>query len=486
MKKNSCINFSILIVAFCISINSCTYRSADDIVTLSGYPEEVAAIINNKCATAGCHDNESREAAGGLSLSTWNNMFEGSRGGAVVIPFRPDYSTLCYYINTDSANGVMMQPVMPINNTPLSAAEFATIKNWITQGAPDKNNFVKFSDNQNKLKLYVANRGCDVVTVMDAESGLAIRYIDVGNNSAIEAPCMVKISPDKLHWYVIFNQGTTIEKYSTSDNLRVGELYIGSGIWSSFAITADSKKIFISDANFYGRIVYADLENMAVITTYQTGLKFPFNIFLNNANTKLYTTSNEGNYIYKIDIQNPLAPVIDTLSLEPGVIASSAPSLNPQSIQFNHDESKYFVTCNKSAELRIFQTMNDSLITILSTGSNPDAMAFSKSNLLLFVNCSGVPGTIKKSSVYVFSAATETFNLEIAAGHDSKGMVLDDKQKKLFVTNRNVSAGGPAAHHASLCEGKNGYITAIDISTMQLVPDFKAELSVDPYFISSN
>lgn len=36
-------------------------------------------------------------------------------------------------------------------------------------------------------------------------------------------------------------------------------------------------------------------------------------------------------------------------------------------------------------------------------------------------------------------------------------------------------------HHASSCNGRNGYVTAIDLNTLQLVPEFKAEVSVDPY-----
>jgi hypothetical protein len=58
----------------------------------------------------------------------------------------------------------------------------------------------------------------------------------------------------------------------------------------------------------------------------------------------------------------------------------------------------------------------------------------------------------------------------------------------VFVANRNQTTGGPAPHHSSNCGGKNGYITFIDMNTLELVPygtSFKkVEVSVDPYSIA--
>jgi len=473
----SVIIFSIVI------LNSCKQESGLSIKD-NGYPSEIETIVIKKCANSGCHNLESHEAAAGLNLETWNNLFEGSRSGAVVIPYRPDFSTFCYYTNTDTLLGITLQPTMPYNSAPLSVTEYLTIKHWIQNGAPDNKGFVKFSDYQNKPKLYISNRGCDVVTVLDPESGLAMRYVDVGTGAAIEGPCMTKVSPDKLYWYVIFNQGTTIQKFRTSDNFKVGELVVGSGFWSSIAITADSKKAFLTDTDVNGRIIFADLENMQLLATYQAGLRYPFGLCINNSASNLYVTSLEGNYIYKIDISNPLTPLIAEVSLETGIPASTIPTLNPYSILLNQDETMYYVTCHKSAELRVVQTSNDSLLGVHATGSNPAEMIISPDFPYVFISCLGVPGTNKLSVINIFDINSYIFLPEIYAGHDSKGIVIDESSDKLYVANRNVSAGGPAAHHESVCEGKNGYFTAIDLNTLQLIPDYKSELSVDPYHIS--
>jgi DNA-binding beta-propeller fold protein YncE len=451
----------------------------------NGYPEEIEAIVVNKCSNAGCHNLASHEAAAGLNLETWDRLFEGGRAGAVVIPYRPDFSTFCYYTNIDSSLGITLQPTMPYNASPLSTAEYLTIKNWITNGAPNNKGFVKFSDYQNKVKLYVSNRGCDVITIMDPESGLAMRYIDVGTSPSMEGPCMVKVSPDKLYWYVIFNQGSTIQKFRTADNVKVGELQIGSGFWSTLTITPDSKKAFVSDSDINGRILYTDLENMQLITTYQSGLRYPYGMCINSSGDMLYVTSQEGNYIYKINISNPVAPIISEVSLETGVQVSILPTLNPHSILLSQDETRYYVTCKKSAELRVMQSVNDSLIGTFLTGSNPAEITASPDYPYVFISCLGVPGTNKLSEVNVFDVNSNQLLPEINAGHDSKGMVIHEGSSRMYVANRNVSAGGPDAHHAPVCAGKNGYITVIDLNTLQLIPDYKAELSVDPYHISN-
>ena len=475
----------LMVFIFAVLYIACKHEEKLQPLPETGYPSEIEALVINKCSNSGCHNLASHDAAAGLNLETWENLFQGSRGGAVVIPFRPDFSTFCYYTNSDTLLGITLQPTMPFNSTPLSTAEYMTFHNWIQNGAPNKSGFVKFSDYQDKSKLYISNRGCDVVTVLDPESGLAMRYIDVGTSSGIEGPSMIKVSPDKSHWYVILDHGTTIQKFSSADNSKVGELYIGPGFWSSVIITQDSKKAFIADANIIGRIIYVDLENMQLLTTYQTGLRYPLNMCINNSSSLLYATSQEGNYIYKIDISDPYNPVIAEISLETGIPVSIVQTLNPYSIILSQDQTRYYVTCHKSAELRIVQTSNDSLVGTYETGSNPAEMITSPAYPYVFISCLGVPGTNKLSVINVFDINSNVFLPEIYAGHDSKGIMIDEGSSKLYVANRNVSIGGPAAHHEPVCDdGKNGYITAIDLNTLQLIPGYKAELSVEPYHIS--
>ena len=390
--------FTLLLV-----LSSCTKDIGKLDYSNTGYPQNVAKIIVQKCATAGCHNNQSKEAAGGLSLETWDKLFEGTRSGAVVIPYRTDFSTFMYYINSyDEFGTIQLNPKMPYGSNKLSRDEVKILHDWILAGAPNNEGYVSFSDNQTKTKVYVANKGCDVVTVMDSKSGLAIRYIDVGILPAIESPSAIKVSPDNKYWYVVFSAGTILQKFRTSDNFYMGSVSIGPGIWTSLAISSDSKKAFVTDIQFNGQIAYVDLETMQFITNYQAGLKDPNDICINSTNNTLYVAPEFGNYIYKINITNTLTPVISEISLETGVPIDYNSNLDPYSIALSDDGTKCFVACRKSSELRILQTSNDSLLAIIPIGTTASQIVVSKTTPYLFVSCEGT-GSTKKSSIYIIN-----------------------------------------------------------------------------------
>src|ERR1041385_8350807 len=86
-----------------------------DLFDKSGYLKEIPAILVNKCATAGCHNTQSAVNANGLDFSTWDNMFKGGKNGSSVIPYSVDYSYCLYFINTNPALGLILQPSMPYN-----------------------------------------------------------------------------------------------------------------------------------------------------------------------------------------------------------------------------------------------------------------------------------------------------------------------------------------------------------------------------------
>ena len=462
-----------IFIAGVIQMASCRHDAIEpESADISNYPQDIDNIIINKCATAGCHNTQSSYAAGGLDLSTWEKLFEGSRGGAVVIPFRPDYSTLCYYTNTDPTLGLVLLPTMPYNGAPLSQTEYSTLKNWILNGAPDKNGFVKFSDNPERKKFYVANQGCDVVTVFDAESMIAMRYVDVGASSVIESPHMIKVAPNNEFYCISFIGGSYFQKFATSDNNLLGQVDITQGSWNTFAISSDSKKAYVVDFNT-GRIADIDLVNMTAQVN-NFGFNFPHGSALNEFNDTLYVTGQIGSHIWKIplnDISN-----YQQINFSGGVH-------HIHEIAFSPDWSKYFLSAQNSNKILVVNTENDSLLAAVDVGGFPQEFGVSEVKPYLFVSCmddqSTFPG--KRGSIYVINYNTFQVVGTIYAGHQSHGIAVDEQNLRVYITNRNVSADGPAPHHSSLCGGRNGYITAIDLNTLQLLLNYKVEVSVDPY-----
>jgi DNA-binding beta-propeller fold protein YncE len=480
---------NIFLVFFFMGISFCLMTCKNDkgIPDYNGYSSDVGKIIITKCATKGCHNDISKGAAGGLSLESWSKLFAGGSGSSCVIPYRPDYSTFLYYINTYDDLGVTLKPTMPYKKAALTRNEVVLIRNWIAEGAPNIDGLVKFSDNSNRKKIYVTNQGCDVVTVFDKETLLPMRYISVGSSSSIESPHMIKISPDGEYWYIIFLAGNYFEKYRTADDQLVSKAFIGSGYWNTFAISSDSQTAYCIDLSpTNAKVVTVNLNTMAV--NIQSGFIYPHGSELNKTNDILYLTQQvNSSKLYKI-------PVNDFSDYSEINLYNSLPAkaLNAHEIKFTPDGTKYFVTCQGSSEVRAFQTSTDALLAIIPVGAMPSEMSFSSSTDHLFVTCTEDTTSFpqKRGTVAIINYKSNVLEKIVYAGHQPHGIAVDDEKKLVYVGNRNASTDGPAPHHSTQCGGRNGYVTFIDLTTLQMINSTnsnstkRVEVSVDPYSIA--
>ncbi|MEI6815088.1 MAG: YncE family protein [Bacteroidota bacterium] len=489
MKIRSIYLLSIVSILIMIIYQECTYDKGL-LLGQSGYPTAIENIILRKCSVAGCHTTQSKNAAAGLDLSTWDHLFEGSKNGSAVIPFRADQSFLMYFINTFPDLGIQLKPVMPNNSNPLNHQEVSTLMNWIKAGAPNKDGYIKWSDNPNRKKLYVVNQGCMSCTVFDLESRLPMRYINVGDSINLNVH-EIKMSPDNNYWYVIFAGGNVIEKHDASNEQLLGKIPImADGVsraWNSSVITPDGKHDFIIDWENQGTVAYSDLENMNTPMVYQGSSLFnnPHGCTLNNTADTLYVSGLSGNFCYKMNVSDPInnPQLPQQISLN-GLPPNPTASLNSYDVKFSPDGTKYFVSCQRSGEVRIMRTSDDHLLATIPVGAWASELDVSESKPYLFVTCQ--EDTISflpqkhRGSVYVINYNSNSVVAKIYSGWQPHGIAVDDQHQCVYIANRNVSNDGPAPHHTSGC-GRNGYITLIDMNTLQLVPGFKVEVSSDPF-----
>jgi YVTN family beta-propeller protein len=460
-------------------------------IIASEYPENIGKIMLTKCAVSGCHNTISKDAVAGLDLSSWTKMMEGDRNGAVVIPYAHGYSTLFMFTNTFSDLGPSTSPSMPLNQDPLTREEVTQLRDWINAGAPNREGFVKWSDNPNRNKFYVTNQGCDVVTSIDAVTHLPMRYIPVGAEASIESPHMIKISPDGQYWYVSFIAGQYLEKHRTSDDALVGRILLGPnagaaiGSWNTFAISSDGRYAYVVDWNPNGRIARVDLENMVWLQTYQGQgyLIQPHGSFLTPDDQVLYVTTTSGNFVYRIDISIPQLPDKSEVVINGDGFVSNVSSEDGHDLIFSPDGTKYFITCQKSNTIRVMSTAADTLLATIPVGLYPQELAISETRPYLYVTCMEdtitYPGN--RGLVAVINWQTNTLITTVNTGFQPHGVALDDDRGLVIISNRNVQPGGPAPHHSNACGGRNGYFTLIDMNTNTLISGSKNELAVDPY-----
>lgn len=476
MKTSGLIFFSFWFLFF----TSCTQEPTN----YSGeYPDDVRLIIENKCATAGCHNEKSFTNAANLRLDRWEHLWKGSGTGSVLIPYNPANSSLLYFINTDPAQGPVLLPQMPLNMPSLSQAEYATIKAWVAAGAPDKTGKIPFAANPDKRqKIYITQQGCDLIAVVDAESNLIMRYIDIGTQPGIEIAHCVRFSPDGKFAYVSFTKGQYIQKIDVESDAVVGSVFLGAGSWNLFKLSDDGKEMAVSDFSSPGRLVFVDLEKMKLLeerTIYD--LITPHGIASTPGFDTFFVTSQIGNTVYRIT-KNGSVKLISIDENEPNPLNESR---DPHEILFSPDRSKYFVTCQKSDEVRVMDAHTNLLLKVLPVGAFPQEIAISKTTPYIFVSCeeevtAEFPGY--KGAVYVIDYNTLELVKRIPGPfYQIHGITVDDKSGKVFVASRNVSSTGPAPHHTSQCGGRNGFYSVIDLNTLQLSSNKRFESTVDPY-----
>jgi len=474
-----CITAHILVL---VSILFFSCRKDKALANYGNYPNEVGKIIYLKCATSGCHNDKSYKAASSLNLTTWNDLFKGTNSGSAVIPFRSDFSSLCYFINTYPELGLINSPTMPLNKSALTKEEVKTIKDWIDAGAPDINGEIKWSNDPNRKKAYVVNQGCDVVTVLDSETQLPIRYITVGNkNNSVEVPHMIKVSPDGKYWYVVFIATNLIQKFRCSDDSFVGETTLGPNYdWNTLVISDNGKRAYCVSWTSNGRIASVNLENMTLKYSVP-GFNYPHGIALNATNDTMYVTAQTGNFIFKIDTAFSGA---EQISIDPGFLASSISKLDAHEIFLSPDKQSFYISCQKTNDLRVFDIATRQITDIIPTGYYPQEIAVCYSLNKMYVSSpydsvsvAGQKGTITEIDIATFIAKPP-----LSVGYMPHGIGVDESKKILYVASRNLFIDGPTPHHSSVCSGRNGFLNFIDLTNFSVLSK-RIELSVDPYSV---
>jgi YVTN family beta-propeller protein len=370
---------------------------------------------------------------------------------------------------------------MPLNTNALSAAEYATIKNWILAGAPDKTGKVAFAtDAATRQKIYVTQQGCDLMAVIDASTNVIMRYISLGKSPAIEIAHCVRFTPDGKYAYVSFNKGQYLQKIDASTDAIVADMYLGNGSWNLFKISDDGKRMLLGDFNSQGTVRLIDLEKMEVLATYED-LVYPHGIANTPNFDTFWITSQDGNTIYKLNKTGAMKAI----SIDANEPNNTANTIDPHEVVMSPDGSKYFLTCQASNEIRVMDAKTDKLLKIIPVGTRPQEFALSKRYPYLFVSCeedvsSEYPGF--KGSIYVIDYNTMAFVKRISGPfYQLHGISVDDQNGKLYVVSRNISSTGPAPHHTSQCGGRNGYYSVYDINTLQPSTTKRFESTVDPY-----
>jgi DNA-binding beta-propeller fold protein YncE len=486
LRHISIIALSAALAAYAFS--SCRHEPFNPEV--GNFPADVSRIMISKCATTGCHDAAGAVNAARLRLDSWDELFKGSSHGAVVVPYAATFSSLLYYLNDSnfSNNDPVAYPTMPYNQSPLTEEEYNIIKNWIANGAPDADGNIAFaSDADTRQKVYVTQQGCeDLLTVIDAKTGLVMRYVPVGATNLPERAHHVKVAQDGRYAYVCYYSGTKLHKIDTRTDQIVGVAEIGNGNWNVMNITPDGSKLIVSGLES-GMLTIINTGTMNVINTYEGIFTQPHGIASTPNFDTFYITSQYGNVVYRFIPDDQVEPlheiVIKGTDATFTRIVGVTP--DPHDIMMSSDNSRLFVTCQETAEVRVIDVATEQ-ITALSVGAYPQELAICKKKNLMFVSCQEDPtntySTKSKGSVYAINMSTLQVSAPIYGDlFQPHGIVVDERNDLIYVASRNIDVSGPAPHHTSTCDGRNGWYSIYDLNSLQQLNKIRYEVTPEPY-----
>lgn len=481
-----------------LSVSACNKRKGgSDSLGNGDYPDALSKIFINKCAQS-CHNAENAKYSADLNMATWDALFDGGFGGAVVIPGDPKYSTLLQYINTHDSSIVQGNPLMPLNEPPLSQEEYQIVKQWILDGAPDKDGKLPFSENaESRQKIYITQQGTDLLAVIDAKRQVVMKYLRIGADAnQIESAHCFRADKQGRYGYLCFLAGNEVQKVDLQTDEIVGRCQLNSpnSQWNVLSVSDDGQRLIVTDltAGFLAFINTADM-SLTSKPLYGGNFRSMHGVAALPSFDTFFITNQYGNVIYRVTPGKSPAYKIIPLNSSPQVFVSQ-PGItpDPHEVILSPDNSKLFVTCQNTNEVRVIDVNTLQLIKVLNVGATPKELAISLYRPspgaavlpYVFVSCQEDPNSSPRSkgSVYVFNYETLNFVAKLDENmYQPHGVSVDDERGLLYVASINSDANGPAPHHPSVTGGRNGYYSVYDINTMKLAPATRYEVTEFPY-----
>lgn len=456
----------------------------------ANYPADVNHIVLTKCATSGCHNRTGYQNAGGLNLDSWDHLFNGGKDGAVVVPYRPENSTLLYYINNGHFPEFQWQhPSIPAENV-ITEAEYTTIKSWIAQGAPDKDGNIPFASNAAlRQKIYLVHGGqgsCKLLAVIDGERKVVMRYLPIGTSEYNESAHNIRVSQDGKYAYVCFLGSQYIQKINAQSDQIIDSVNVGNKQWGVINLSEDGKKLIVNAWQSNGEVLIINTETMTIEKQFSGSNLFinPHGILSNSSFDTFYVSSLYGNSVYKFSIDFKMYKEISldgnpvTHTAVPGVTP------DPHDLAYNPDRTRFFVTCQGTNELRVFDARRDTLMRVIPVGMMPQHIAISRSSNYAIVACmddDNTNGNGYKGSVYVINYKTLDVVKKIEGQFSEPHCVLvDDIHQVFYVLNKNLSSSFAGAH-TSICGKPDGWYSVYDLKTLEPLAE-RIETVSNPYF----
>ena len=236
------------------------------------YESQIQPIFDDNCGN--CHLGNS---SGGLNLSNYNNLMDGSDDGAVVIPGNHALSVLYDRITRDNSDNGDMPP----GNSELNQSEIDLIADWIDEGAlPEESNDIT---------------GCTDPNAMSCDDDIDPIYFGICESCEDGIPCDPLYNPEAtvdngLCWYddIPSEDEFLVEYFDVS-------IYFTSGFnldWSAFTPPVEIEQYTLQrcldpngDSDGDGELEYENCVMVIDQNSFYTGTSYTDEFEIDDINT---------------------------------------------------------------------------------------------------------------------------------------------------------------------------------------------------------
>ena len=249
---------------------------------------------------------------------------------------------------------------------------------------------------QEVQKAYITLQGQDRIAVLDINAGEVIHYIDVDFTNIGDMPHYIVIDETHNYWYCTLIANGAVLKFDLQTDAMVDSVFVGN-MPALMALDEEREYLYVSrfmpmmGMSTASQLVHKiDTQNMTIVGTINVGADSPHGIALSSDGNTLWVASNQASHFFKIDTDR-----FGDSSYQPQnfPIGSDVPSsfeindgfYNALELELNNDDTKLYVSCSNSMEVRVFDTVTGDSLNTFSTGMMPWHFQLSKDDTQLFV-----------------------------------------------------------------------------------------------------
>lgn len=245
-------------------------------------------------------------------------------------------------------------------------------------------------------KAYITLQGSDQIAVVDINDGVILETIDVDLTNTSDMPHYIVIDETNNYWYCTLISSGHILKFDLSTNEMIDSIHVGN-MPALMEIDELNEYVYVSrfmpmmGMNTASQLVHKiDAMTMDIVGTVEVGADSPHGIALSSDGQTLWVASNQASHFFRIETnrfgeanyQPQNYPIGDDV---PSSYEINDGYYNALELELSHDDSKLFISCSNSMEVREFDTSTGELLNTYMTEMMPWHMQVSSDDSKLYV-----------------------------------------------------------------------------------------------------